>query len=90
VAKERRSEAELRQMILAAARKHEECSELEDLFIFGPTPRPEANWGFGIAGKDNKVPATRASIRSPALFRKNMNCTRSRRPDARSKREFGP
>jgi hypothetical protein len=55
VAKERRSEAELRQMMLAAARKHEECSELEDLFIFGPTPRPEANWGFGIAGKDNKV-----------------------------------
>ena len=53
--KERRSEEELRQMMLAAARKHEECSELEDLFIFGPTPRPEANWGFGIAGKDNKV-----------------------------------
>jgi len=41
--------------MLEAARKHEECSELEDLFIFGPTPRPEANWGFGIAGKDNKV-----------------------------------
>ena len=55
MAKECRSEAELRQMMLAAARKHEECSELEDLFIFGPTPRPEANWGFGIAGKDNKV-----------------------------------
>lgn len=42
-------------MMLAAARKHEACSELEDLFIFGPTPRPDANWGFGIAGKDNKV-----------------------------------
>jgi len=42
-------------MMLAAARKHEECSELEDLFIFGPMPRPDANWGFGIAGKDNKV-----------------------------------
>ena len=42
-------------MMLAAAREHEECSELEDLFIFGPTPRPGANWGFGIAGKDNKV-----------------------------------
>jgi hypothetical protein len=55
VVKERRSEGELRQMMLAAARKHEECSELEDLFIFGPMPRPEANWGFGIAGKDNKV-----------------------------------
>jgi hypothetical protein len=53
--KERRNEEELRQMMLAAARKHEECSELEDLFIFGPTPRPDANWGFGIAGKDNKV-----------------------------------
>lgn len=53
--KERRSEKELRRMMLAAARKHEECSELEDLFIFGPTPRPDANWGFGIAGKDNKV-----------------------------------
>ena len=53
--KERRSEKELRQMMLAAARKHEECSELEDLFIFGPTPRPGANWGFGIAGKENKV-----------------------------------
>jgi len=53
--KERRSEEELRQMMLAAARAHEECSELEDLFIFGPTPRPDANWGFGIAGKDNKV-----------------------------------
>lgn len=53
--KERRSEAELRQMMLAAARKQKACSELEDLFIFGPTPRPDANWGFGIAGKDNKV-----------------------------------
>jgi hypothetical protein len=53
--KERRSEKELRQMMLAAARNHEECSELEDLFIFGPMPRPDANWGFGIAGKDNKV-----------------------------------
>ena len=53
--KERRSETELRQMMLAAARNHEECSELDDLFIFGPTPRPDANWGFGIAGKDNKV-----------------------------------
>src|SRR5437763_9289194 len=42
-------------MLLAAARQREECSELEDLFIFGPTPRPDANWGFGIAGKDNKV-----------------------------------
>ena len=55
MAKECRSEAELRQMMLAAARKYEECSELDDLFIFGPTPRPEANWGFGIAGKDNRV-----------------------------------
>ena len=53
--KQRRSEKELRQMMLAAARKYEECSELEDLFIFGPTPRPDANWGFGIAGKENKV-----------------------------------
>ena len=42
-------------MMLAAARKHEECSELEDLFIFGPTPRLGANWGFGVAGKENKV-----------------------------------
>ena len=41
-------------MMLAAARKHEECSELEDLFIFGPMPRPEANWGFGIAGKQGQ------------------------------------
>lgn len=53
--KERRSEEELRQMMLAAARQHEECSDLEDLFIFGPTPRRDANWGFGIAGKENKV-----------------------------------
>ena len=53
--KERKSEAELRQMMLTAARGYEECSELGDLFIFGPTPRPDANWGFGIAGKDNKV-----------------------------------
>src|SRR3954466_2032124 len=42
-------------MMLEAARKHEECLELEALFIFGPTPRPDANWGFGIAGKENKV-----------------------------------
>jgi len=53
--KERRNEQDLRQMMLEAARKHEECNELEDLFIFGPAPRPGANWGFGIAGKDNKV-----------------------------------
>ena len=55
MAKERKSERELRQMMLEAARKHQECAELEDLFIFGPTPRPDANWGFGIAGKDNNV-----------------------------------
>jgi hypothetical protein len=55
VVKERRSAKELRQMMLAAARQHVECSELEDLFIFGPTPRPRANRGFGIAGKENKV-----------------------------------
>ena len=55
MAKERKGERELRQMMLEAARKHEECSELEDLFIFGPTPRPDANWGIGIAGKDSKV-----------------------------------
>ena len=55
MAKERKSETELRQMMLEAARKHEECAELDDLFIFGPTPRPDANWGFGIAGKNNKV-----------------------------------
>ena len=53
--KGRRSGEKLRQMMLAAARQHEECEELEDLFIFGPTPRPDANWGFGIAGKENKV-----------------------------------
>ena len=45
-------------MMLAAARQHEECSELEDLFIFGPAPRRDANWGFGIAGRDNKVSVT--------------------------------
>jgi hypothetical protein len=56
VAKERKSERELHQMMLEAARMREECAELEDLFIFGPTPRrPDANWGFGIAGKNNKV-----------------------------------
>ena len=53
--KERRSEKKLREMMLAAAGQHVECSELEDLFIFGPTLRPDANWGFGIAGKENKV-----------------------------------
>jgi len=55
VAKERKSERELRQMMLEAARNHEECAELEDLFIFGPALRRDANWGFGIAGKENKV-----------------------------------
>ena len=55
MAKDRKNERELRQMMLEAARKHEECGELEDLFIFGPTRRADANWGFGIAGKDNKV-----------------------------------
>jgi hypothetical protein len=55
VGKERRSEKQLRQMMLAAARQHEECSDLEDLFIFGPALRRDANWGFGMAGKENKV-----------------------------------
>ena len=55
MAKDRKNATELRQMMLEAARKHEECGELEDLFIFGPTRRADANWGFGIAGKDNKV-----------------------------------
>ena len=55
MAKERKAERELHQMMLEAARKHEECAELEDLFIFGPALRRDANWGFGIAGKENKV-----------------------------------
>ena len=42
--KERRSEEELRQMLLAAARQHEECSNLEDLFIFGPMPGRDAKF----------------------------------------------
>jgi hypothetical protein len=50
--KERRSEKELRQMMLTAARNHEECGDLDS---YGPTPRLDANWGFGIAGKENKV-----------------------------------
>jgi hypothetical protein len=80
VVKERKSETELREMMLAAARKHEECSELDDLFIFGPTPRPGANWGFGIAGKDNKVSvACYARLDQIASdLQENTNCIRSR------------
>ena len=55
VVKEFKTECELHQMMLAAAREHEECRELEDLFIFGPMLRPDANWGFGIASKNNRV-----------------------------------
>ena len=44
--KELKTEGELHQMMLAAAREHEECRELEDLIIFGPMLRPDANWGF--------------------------------------------
>jgi hypothetical protein len=55
VAKERKSECELRLMMLEAARMHKDCAEWDDLFIFGPTPRPDSNGGFGIAGKNNKV-----------------------------------
>ncbi len=91
--KERRSEKELRQMMLAAARQHVECSELEDLFIFGPTPRPGANWGFGIAGKENKVSVacyTRLDQIASHLQEKKMSCIRSRLPGAISKPGFGP
>jgi hypothetical protein len=49
------SAKELREMMLEAARNHEDCRELDDLFVFGPTPRRDANWGFGVAGKDNRV-----------------------------------
>jgi hypothetical protein len=42
-------------MPLAAAGEHEECRELDDLFIFALRQRPGANRGFEIAGKDNKV-----------------------------------
>ena len=70
MAKDRKNEGELRQMMLEAARMHKECGELEDLFHFGPTPRAATNWGFGIAGKDNNPwPVTRASTRSPATCR---------------------
>lgn len=55
MSKERRTDKELSQMLLAAAHRSPECSELEDLFVFGPIARPGANWSFGIAGKDNKV-----------------------------------
>lgn len=58
--KERKSEKELCQMMLEAARKHDECAELEDLFIFGPTPRADANWGFGIAEAAKRCTSFRA------------------------------
>ena len=89
--KERRSEKELRQMMLAAACKHEECSELEDLFIFGPTARPGANWGFGIAGKENKVSvACYTRLDQIASHLQEMSYIRSRLPGAISKQGFGP
>ena len=55
-------------MMLAAARKHEECSELEDLFIFGPTPRPGPIGALGSLARTTRYPwpATPASTRSPA------------------------
>jgi hypothetical protein len=92
VVKERKSEKELREMMLAAARQHLECSELEDLFIFGPTPRRNANWGFGIAGKENKVSVacyTRLDQTASGL-QQNMNCTPSGLIGAISKQGFGP
>ena len=90
--KERRSGEELRQMMLAAARQHEECGELEDLFIFGPTPRPDANWGFGIAGKENKVSVacyTRLDQIASQL-QGNTSCLPSRLTGAISKPGSGP
>ena len=48
VVSQRMGGEELRDMMLEAARKHEDCRELDDLFVF-------ANWGFGVAGKDNRV-----------------------------------
>jgi hypothetical protein len=92
VEKERRSEKELRQMMLAAASKHEECSELEDIFIFGLRHAQMEIGALGSLGKITEYPwpATRASIKSLVNSRQNMNCIRSRRPNARSKRECGP
>ena len=90
VVKQRRSEKELRQMMLAAARQHVECSELEDLFIFGSTPRPGADWALVSQARRTRFlwPATRGSIRSPVSFRKNMNCIRSKRAGAISKQSL--
>ena len=92
--KERRSEKELRQMMLAAARTHEECSELEDLFIFGLGRRhglaPIGALGSQARRTRSLWPATRASTRSPVTFRKNMSCIRSGLPGATSKLGFGP
>ena len=79
-------------MMLEAARKYEACSELEDLFIFGRTPRPGANWGFGIAGKENKVSVacyTRLDQIASQL-QGNMSCIRLRRLVAISRQGFGP
>jgi hypothetical protein len=53
--KERRTNAELRQILWDAVSSSEECWDLEDLFIFGPVARAEGNWGFGLAGKRNAV-----------------------------------
>ena len=90
--KERKSEEELRQMMLAAARQHEDCGELEDLFIFGPTPRLDANWGFGIAGKENKV-SVACYMRLDQIashLQENMSCIRSKGTGAISKPGSGP
>lgn len=90
--KERRGEKELRQMMLAAARQHPKCNELEDLFMFGPTPRPAANWGLGVAGKENKVSVacyTRLDQIASNL-QKKYELPPVKGPGAISKQEFGP
>jgi hypothetical protein len=90
VVKELKTEGELHQTMLAAAREHEECRELKDL-IFGPTLRPDANWDFGIAGKNNQVSvACYSRLEQIAKdIQANTNLFPSRRPDVKSKRGCG-
>jgi hypothetical protein len=53
--KQRRTDAELRQILWDAVSCSEQCRGLEDLSIFGTVDCAEGNWGFEIAGNRKAV-----------------------------------
>jgi hypothetical protein len=79
-------------MMLTAARQTSSATNWKIFLYSDPRHGPAPIGALGSQARKTRSlwPATHASTRSPATFRENMSCIRSRLPGAISKPGFGP